>query len=99
MSGTRANTFFLPYSFPQPKISKNFDSWSKGNVKNIAIWSYPKVDRNAGKKSKKEKLPGKSKIYTDTPEKRSEKIHIEKDARAREKTKSKRWSAWYQCNN
>lgn len=50
----------------------NIDSPSSSAVGLITpevIRPYPRVDRNALKKSKKGKLPGKSRIYTDTPEK------------------------------
>ncbi|KAG5861528.1 hypothetical protein JTB14_008829 [Gonioctena quinquepunctata] len=63
-----------PISAPAPTslLSQPFDSPSTSAVGLITpeiIQPHPKVDRNALKKSKKGKLPGKSRIYTDTPEK------------------------------
>ncbi|KAG5870849.1 hypothetical protein JTB14_029555 [Gonioctena quinquepunctata] len=63
-----------PISAPAPTslLSQPFDSPSTSAVGLITpeiFRLYPKVDRNALKKSEKGKLPGKSRIYTDTPEK------------------------------
>ncbi|KAG5870015.1 hypothetical protein JTB14_008992 [Gonioctena quinquepunctata] len=83
-----------PISAPAPTslLSQPLDSPSTSAVGLMTpeiIRPYPKVDRNALKKSKKGKLPGKSRIYTDTPEKnRLEEIEKAKETRAREKTKS-----------
>lgn len=55
------------------------------------IRPYPKVDKNALKKSKKGKLPGKSRIYTDTPEKnRLEEIEKAKEMKKQEQERKKR---------
>lgn len=55
------------------------------------IRPYPRVDRNALKKSKKGKLPGKSRIYTDTPEKnRLEEIEKAKQLKKQEQERKQR---------
>ncbi|KAG5880093.1 hypothetical protein JTB14_011596 [Gonioctena quinquepunctata] len=85
-----------PISAPAPTslLSQPFDSPSTSAVGLITpeiIRPYPKVDKNALKKSKKGKLPGKSRIYTDTPEKnRLEEIEKAKEMKNKSKRENKK---------
>ncbi|KAG5892730.1 hypothetical protein JTB14_001101 [Gonioctena quinquepunctata] len=85
-----------PISAPAPTslLSQPFDSPSTSAVGLITpeiIRPYPKVDRNALKKSKKGKLPGKSRIYTDTPEKnRLEEIEKAKEMKKQEQERKQK---------
>lgn len=41
----------------------------KEPISSEMVRSYPKVEKDVSKQSKKGKLPGKSRVYTDAPEK------------------------------
>lgn len=75
-------------------MSQTFESPSTSAVGLITpeiIQPYPQVDKNALKRTKKGKQPGKSRIYTDTPEKnRLEEIEKAKEAKKQEQERRQR---------
>ncbi|XP_047123036.1 uncharacterized protein LOC124806312 [Hydra vulgaris] len=77
-----------------PEIVENItlpSTLSVGLITPEIIRPYPKANRNGPKKKKKGKLPGKSRIYTDTPEKnRLLELEITKERKIQEQERKKK---------